>query len=129
MVTLADILNFQFPTAPRRGFVVSDDGDGIQYLSLWDTTKMGRAAPSQAEIDSWRPAAQAAADAAAAEESSNQTNLNDLIAQAVAAVQGNTDYLAIVTPTNAQVVAQVRALTQQMNRVIRAIVWLLKRFR
>jgi hypothetical protein len=41
--------------------------------------------------------------------------------QAAAAVSANTTYLAIATPTAAQVAAEVKALTQQMNAVIKAI--------
>jgi hypothetical protein len=43
----------------------------------------------------------------------------DLRDKARAAVTSNRDFLAISTPTNAQVLAQVRALTKQMNAVIR----------
>lgn len=128
MVTLADILKFQFPASPRGAYIVSDEGAG-QLIAYWNAVAMGRSIPSTAEIDGWRPAAQTSADAAAADEASHQTNLNDLIAQASGAVSSNNDYLAIPTPTNAQVVAQVRALTQQNNRIIRAVVWILRRLR
>jgi hypothetical protein len=42
--------------------------------------------------------------------------------QARNALTGNRTYLAVASPTNAQVAAQVRALTQQMNGVIRHVV-------
>lgn len=43
-----------------------------------------------------------------------------------AARQANADYLAVGSPTNAQVVAQVRALTQQNQRVLAALDRLLR---
>lgn len=46
----------------------------------------------------------------------------DLRAQAQAALQANRDFLAVGAPTNAQTVAQVKALTRQMNRVIRLVI-------
>lgn len=42
--------------------------------------------------------------------------------QAAAAVQGNLDFLAIASPNAAQVRDQVRALTQQNNRIIQRLV-------
>lgn len=51
----------------------------------------------------------------------DQTNSTTIRNQANAALDNNRTYLAIATPTNAQVVAQVRSLTQQMNGVIRLI--------
>lgn len=41
--------------------------------------------------------------------------------QANGALDVNRTYLALAAPTNAQVVAQVRALTQEMNGVIRLV--------
>jgi len=45
--------------------------------------------------------------------------------QATAAMQNNRDFLAITTPTQAQAVAQVKALSRQMNGVIRMLLGLL----
>jgi hypothetical protein len=42
-----------------------------------------------------------------------------LFAAAANAVSNNVTFLGLATPTNAQAVAQVQALTQQMNQVIR----------
>ena len=44
--------------------------------------------------------------------------------QATAALQANRDFLAIASPTNAQVLVQVRALTQQNVKVIRQVLGL-----
>lgn len=49
------------------------------------------------------------------------TNKATIRQQADTALGNNRTYLAIASPTNAQVIAQVRALTQQMNGVIRLI--------
>lgn len=62
-------------------------------------------------------AAAAAADAAESE----QVNESTLKQQASQAWSSNKDYLALATPTNAQVAAQVKALTRQMNGVIRLV--------
>lgn len=40
---------------------------------------------------------------------------------AVSAFNSNTTYLAIASPSNAQVAAQVRTLTQQNNQIIKAL--------
>lgn len=46
----------------------------------------------------------------------------DLHARARAALAGNATYLALATPSNAQNTAQVRALTRQINALIRLVV-------
>ena len=54
-------------------------------------------------------------------ESSN-ANEETLRNQAITAMQGNRDFLNIVgTPTNAQVLVQVKALSRQSNGVIRML--------
>lgn len=49
------------------------------------------------------------------------TNLSALLAKAANALTNNTTYLAIGAPTNAQVVAQVNALTLQVDALIRVV--------
>jgi hypothetical protein len=44
-----------------------------------------------------------------------------LHAAAKTAMTANATYIALVAPTNAQVVAQTKALTRQMNNVIRLL--------
>jgi hypothetical protein len=46
-------------------------------------------------------------------------NAQTLTDRAAAALAGNATFLAIASPSNAQVVAQVRALTRQVNALIR----------
>jgi hypothetical protein len=48
-------------------------------------------------------------------------NRTDLINSAINAVQNNNTYLNLANPTNAQAVAQVTALTQQNNRIIKLL--------
>jgi hypothetical protein len=53
---------------------------------------------------------------------SRNANEETLRNQAITAMQGNRDFLNIVgTPTNAQVLAQVKALSRQNNGVIRML--------
>jgi len=51
--------------------------------------------------------------------SAQQQNLATLAANSQTALQNNSAFLAIGSPSNAQVLAQVRALTRQMNALIR----------
>lgn len=48
-------------------------------------------------------------------------NQATIASAAKSALAANATYLAIGTPTNAQVAAQVRALTQQNNKIIRVV--------
>lgn len=63
--------------------------------------------------------AQQAADGVTAQ--NQATNQPIIQAKAVAALAANATYLAIVTPTQAQAVAQVGALTSQVNAIVRLI--------
>lgn len=47
------------------------------------------------------------------------TNTATLLAKAKAALTVNTTFLGIASPTNAQVIAQVKALTRQVNALIK----------
>lgn len=47
------------------------------------------------------------------------SNGSELTVKAKAAVTGNNAFLAITSPTNAQVVAQVKAATRQLNALIK----------
>ena len=48
-------------------------------------------------------------------------NYDTIVAQAVGALVSNTAYIDLATPTNAQVAAQVKALTRQNNKIIRLV--------
>ena len=48
-------------------------------------------------------------------------NENTLYEQARTAIVGNKQFLALSSPTNAQTLAQVKALTRQMNGLIRIV--------
>lgn len=77
-------------------------------------------AAAQAAIDSfdWSDAAQQTWEDA-------QKPERQVLRQAAAqAVQDNLDFLALASPSNAAVLAQVRRLAQQMNAVIRRVVQL-----
>lgn len=66
-------------------------------------------------------AAQARA-AAAGPEATAETNRRALLAKAQNALTANATYLAINSPTTAQNTAQIKALTRQMNALIRLTV-------
>jgi hypothetical protein len=51
----------------------------------------------------------------------DQANNATIRSQATTALDNNRTYLAVGAPTNIQVVAQLRAVTQQMNGVIRLV--------
>ena len=90
------------------------DGTAATYTA-WDvngavTTTRALTAPEVSGL-----AAQDTANTAA-------TNAAIIRTQAQNALANNTTYLAIGTPTNAQVVAQVQALTRQSNGVIRLLI-------
>ena len=60
-----------------------------------------------------------AAVAAAAAEATTIANMSDLLAKAAAAQTNNATFLALASPTNAQTLAQVKALTRQCNALIK----------
>lgn len=53
--------------------------------------------------------------------------LKDIKDQAAAAIQANDTFLGLSNPNNAQVLQQVQRLTQQNNRLIRALVRVIAR--
>lgn len=52
-------------------------------------------------------------------------NADDLFAKATTALQTNADFLALPSPSNAQTLAQVKALTRQCTGVIKQVYQLL----
>ena len=50
-----------------------------------------------------------------------QVNRDTITEQAVAALQSNRDFIDLTAPTNAEAVAQVKALSRQVNGIIRLI--------
>jgi len=70
-------------------------------------------------------AAQAAADAQArALTDGNRTTLTD---RAVTSLQGNRDFLALTSPSQADALAQIKDLTRQSTALIRLLLGLLDR--
>lgn len=64
----------------------------------------------------------AAANVAAAKEQAEASNETTIRQQAEAALAGNKTYIGIASPTNAEVAAQVKALTRQNNKIIRLLI-------
>ena len=56
------------------------------------------------------------------EQATEEANSADLLAKAKAAVSNNLTFLAIASPTNAQNAAQLKALTRQVNALIKLTV-------
>lgn len=102
-VTTTKVINpSQFAGEIGAGCTVADNG----------TTRTITANVAQAAL-------QAAVDShVAVNEQANRTTLEQ---QAVGALDTNRTFLAIASPTNAQIVAQVKALTRQNNGFIRLI--------
>ncbi len=57
----------------------------------------------------------------AAWETALEPLLADLLAQATGAVNTNNTFIGVGSPSNAQVIAHVKALSQQNNRIIRGL--------
>lgn len=82
-------------------------------LDITDTDR----AKAQQVIDAHPATAQAAADTNASQRT-NEATIRDRATQALST---NTTFLAITSPTNAQVAAQVKALTRQNQGLIRLL--------
>jgi hypothetical protein len=99
------------PAHPSLGKVEEFDDAAGRYTKWNDAGTILEARP-------YTPAetAQAAAGALERAKTTNRRTIEDRAAQALTA---NATYLALGTPTNAQVAAQVRRLTQECSALIR----------
>jgi hypothetical protein len=85
--------------------------DGARVFTAWNTSG------AQTTQRPYTTAENLDADARASSEAA-RTNDATLRQRAANAIQGNKDFLALTAPTNAQIVAQVKALTRQNNALI-----------
>ena len=114
---VAQKLQYLYPNSlPLVDWRVQDNGAGA-FIAYWNPA-LG-AQPTQAQLDAITEAE--LVSTFNAREDAKEPLLADLKAQAQAAIDANVTYLAIASPSNAQVAAQVRALTQQQQRVIKAL--------
>lgn len=92
----------------------SETNLGAKTFTQWD---------SAGSVVAQRPltAAEIADLTAQGTEGARLANLATIAEQAGAALAANSTYLAIGSPINAQVAAQIRALTQQNNKIIRLL--------
>lgn len=104
---------------PTPNGCVRYEGDLPQF-PIWDAVLNNIRARTQAELDAL-PAELVAAAAA------NEPQLDLLRQQAANATSTNDAFLAIGSPSNAQTLAQVRALTNQNNRIIAVLLRLINR--
>jgi hypothetical protein len=109
--------------APIAGLSIGAQGDSASVT-------INFTGATQAQIDAATAALAAfdwsdAADATYAD--TVEPDLASMRTQAQAAFDSNATYLAISSPTNVQVAAQVRALTQQNQRIIKALARLIVR--
>lgn len=106
------------------GYTLDVDFIAVQSGSTVSITWLSaQAMPSEATINAFdmSPAA------VAAREDSKEPLLADLKAQAAGAVTTNNAFIAIASPSNAQVLAQVKALTLQNTRIIRGLYRVIQR--
>lgn len=115
-VLVGRLLEQQLATAGLPTTVVLD-GSVVELERLGEADR----AAARAVFDAHPPTAQAALDKAASEHA-NESTIRDRADSALAA---NTTFLGIASPTNAQIAAQVKALTRQNNGLIRLV---LRRF-
>lgn len=99
------------PNAPQQNRAELWDG-GTGLYTAWDQagTQTDQHPLSSSDL------AVLAADDVATTSTNNQATIAQ---QAQGALATNNTYLGLASPTNAQVAAQVKALTQQNNRLIR----------
>lgn len=119
MVALAEALEVLYPTAkPLVDWVVTDDGTGPR-LTFWSPALGPEPTPAQlaAVTD------QQVTDARRAKE----PFLRDLIDDATARIAQIDTYLAIASPTNAQVAAEFRRSEIAERRIIQALARLIVR--
>jgi hypothetical protein len=100
--------------------ITAADGSRTIYNDQTRTVTSYNAAGTQTAQRAYTPAENAVADAEVLALAS-VANKATLQQQATTARANNATYLAIASPTNAQVAAQVRALTQQNNAIIRLL--------
>lgn len=107
---VGDLLRTELATAGlATGVIVADD-----WLILTDLAESQRAQAASV-VQAHAATAQAALDRAASERANEAT----IQQRATGALATNATFLAIASPTNAQIAAQVKALTRQNNGLIR----------
>lgn len=99
--------------------------DAQGHLRAWwnDATRTYTEYDAAGNVTQTRPygnVENALADAQAVDDT-RAGNLLQIFQQAKAAVASNNTFLGIASPTTAQVVAQVQALTRQSNKLIRVV--------
>lgn len=87
--------------------------DVARQYTAWNTSGVIVVGPRP-----YTPQENAATDARIAETTA-QTNADSLVSKARTALTNNNTFLAIASPTAAQVATQVKALTRQVNALIK----------
>jgi hypothetical protein len=113
------VTTFVYALCTPCGAIVSDlDAHALWHSRLGDLVPLVVAAVTTLDPITGTPVVAVRPPA----ETAQLVNAATLQAQARTALAANTTYLAAGAPTTAQAVAQVRALTQQVNALIRLAV-------
>lgn len=119
MVTPADALAVLYPAAePLVDYIVADDGTGPR-ITFWSPALGSEPTPEQLAVVT----EQQVEDASRAKE----PLLRDLLDDAAARIAQIDTYLAITSPTNAQVTAEFRRAEIAQRRIIQALARLIVR--
>jgi hypothetical protein len=123
MVTVAQIIQYLYPTAVSlQDFVVEQHGNA-ETLTHWNTALGTR--PTNTDIENARSAAETYYANKATAENTAAQDLQALKTSALTMIGANDTYVALSNPSAVQSVAQIKALTQQSTAIIKALMRLI----
>ena len=126
-VNVAEVCHFLIPASQDIELASFGEHDSAGFILKWDDTLGAKPTEQQvadAFVDMTSVSGQTFSQwqaSRAADKVAVVTDKSDIKTQASQAIQDNDAYLALQSPTTAESIAQVRRLTQQNNRVIKAL--------